>query len=264
MFALARRRQQAAEKQVSNGIKTQLLDTHAPNETKGDLLVDKPWNEITHMLKQDLEYVRTLAGFEARTPFKKELTRKYRGVVAKLLSEHDNLDGLDIIWWWYQWQIDVGLLPLVHDDFRQAIERGLDSPQRWSSSGQTAYCDIIYKYSNDAFKQEAVYNPQYLMKAVKDISNGSLATNAALKVKMFRLVGDIADKAGLYQEALAMFGAVMSMDPTKGGRKTRLKELKEQLNHESKPEPSSSDTEEHQTDPASGANSDGEGAVNGA
>lgn len=192
----------------------------------------KPWNEIQHSLKMDLEYARTLAGSKEKLPFKEELIKKYKPVITNLLNTHDNLEGLDVIWWFYQWQIDCGLLDTIHDEFKALVLKGLNSPQGWRSNGQTAYLDIIFKYSDGAKKANTKFNAQYLSDAVTDLLSGTLATNAPLKVKMFRLMGDLFYEADKKEEALALFEAVMAIDPEKGGRKTKVKDLKEELGYE--------------------------------
>lgn len=191
-----------------------------------------PWSEMQHKLKLDLEYARTLAGSEEKIPFKLELIKKYKPHVMDLLQTHENLEGLDVIWWWYQWQIDCGQFEEFHDAFKALILRGLETPRGWRSNGQTAYCDIVFQYSHQAHKASKPCNHQYLMDAVQDLLSGSLATNAPLKVKMFRLVGDWFESEGRQAEALALFERVMMIDPKNGGRKTKVKELKEVLGHE--------------------------------
>ena len=192
---------------------------------------DKPWDEQQHELSRDIEYARTLAGSQEKTPFKKELVKKYSNIVQRLLSTHDDLDGLDVVWWYYQWQVDVGLLPLVYDDFHAAVQRGLSSPKNWKSNGQTAFCDIIFKYTDEAYKQERTLNAQYLFDAVENIVKGTFAVNVPLKVKVFRLAGDLLVRYGSKEEALVLFEQVMTIDP-KGGCKNKIKTIKEELGHE--------------------------------
>jgi hypothetical protein len=50
---------------------------------------------------------------------------------------------------------------------------------------------------------------------------------------MFRLVGDWHFDAGEKKEAHDLFEQVMKLDPRKGGRKTKLNELKEELGYDS-------------------------------
>lgn len=193
---------------------------------------ESPWSEMQHKLKLDLEYARTLAGSEEKTPFKLELIKKYKPHVMTLLQTHENLEGLDVIWWWYQWQIDCGQFEEFHDEFKKLILRGLDTPRGWKSNGETAYCDIVFQYSHKAHKAQKECNRQYLIDAAQDLLSGAMATNAPLKVKMFRLVGDWYEAEGKQAEALALFERVMMIDPNKGGRKTKVNELKEALGYE--------------------------------
>ncbi len=196
-------------------------------------LEDRPWDEIGGILKKDLEYARTLPGAQDKIPFKKELIKKYSQLVKRLLATHkDNLERLDVVWWFYLWNIDVGLLPLIHDEFKAAILNGLDTPDDWKSDGYTAYCDIIFKYTFDAHKEKKSLNAAYLLDAVKDVIGGAAAIPAPLKVKMFRLAGDLLRGSGNPEEALALFEKVMVLSPSKGGCKTKVKELKEELGHE--------------------------------
>lgn len=194
--------------------------------------VESPWSEMQHKLKLDLEFARTLAGSEEKVPFKLELIKKYKPHVMKLLKTHENLEGLDVIWWWYQWQMDCGQFEEFHDEFKKLILRGLDTPRGWKSNGETAYCDIVFQYSHKAHKAQKECNRQYLIDAVQDLLSGAMATNAPLKVKMFRLVGDWYEAEGKQAEALALFERVMMIDPNKGGRKTKVNELKEALGYE--------------------------------
>ena len=206
-----------------------LLEALIPSSD--DPLAGKPWDEVQRILAVDLEFVRTLAGFEEKNAFRKELVKKYKGQVAHLLATHKSLEGIDLVWWYYLWQIDCGLLPLVHDAFKAAVMRGLSTPKQWNTNGQTAYCDLIFKYSHKAHTEKTPFNALYLTKAIADIAEGKIAINAPLKVKMFRLAGDLFDEAGNKKEALALFETVMQIDPNKGGRKKRAKELKEEFAH---------------------------------
>lgn len=230
---LLKRQAQAKKKQNDDRAKQPLSAVIAPQlEQKShtrSTLMSTPWVVSQNALKQDLAYLRTLAGSQEKAPFKTELVNKYHPLVTQLLSTHKQLTGLDIIWWFYQWQIDLGMLEQVHDDFRAAINKGLETPFGWSSNGQTAYCDIVFKYAHTADKEKAECKREYLINAVQDLLEGNLATNAPLKVKMFRLVGDWYHENGELEKAHKMFDLVMKLDPKKGGRKTKLKELEEDL-----------------------------------
>ncbi|OCH16988.1 phage terminase small subunit [Aliivibrio logei] len=239
MLTLLKKRQdraaaKAALENPTEEIQDQVADgsTIVPSTSPSDPLAGKPWDEIQRILAVDLELVRTLASFEEKNAFRKELIKKYKAQVEHLLSSHKNLEGLELIWWFYLWQIDCGLLPLVHDDFKAAVMRGLNTPQKWNTNATTAYCDIIFKYSHKAHAEKSLFNTQYLSSAIADIVEGKIAINAPLKVKMFRLAGDLLDESGHKKEALSLFEAVMQMDPNKGGRKKRVKDLSEELNHE--------------------------------
>ncbi|MUK93758.1 hypothetical protein GNP80_15105 [Aliivibrio fischeri] len=196
------------------------------------LLDGKSWDEVQHTLKMDLEYARTLAGSEEKVPFKQELIKKYASTVKHFLDTRHNFEGLDVVWWYFQWQVDCGALTDIHDTFKHCVLHGLNSPKGWKSNGHTAYLDIIRKYSDTAYKAGIPFNTKYLMEAVQDITSGKLTTNAPLKVKLFRLAGDLQLDAGKSEEALALFNVVMMIDPKKGGRITKIKELKEELGHE--------------------------------
>lgn len=199
--------------------------------TKQSAIADKPWEETQATLKRDLEYLRTLAGSQEKNPYKEELVKKYQPIVERLLTTHGNLQNLDVIWWFYQWQIDLGKLPEVHDQLREAIDKGLETPHSWKVNGETGYCDIVFQYSHKAYEQKQEFNRDYLIQAVSDLQEGKLATNAPLKVKMFRLVGDWHYENGEKEQAYALFETVMKLDPSKGGRKTKLNELKEELGY---------------------------------
>ncbi len=193
---------------------------------------ERAWEDIQAGLKQDLAYLRTLAGSQEKNPYKQTLIDKYRPTVESLLTTHNTLGGLDIVWWFYQWQIDLGRFEQIQADFRQAIDNGLETPASWKSNGQTAYCDTVFTYSFEADRDEKKCEKQYLTDTVTDLQEGKLATNAPLKVKMFRLLGDWYLKAEDQEKAYALYQQVMQLDPSKGGRKTRLKELAETLGYD--------------------------------
>lgn len=230
MYAILRKRQmQAAKQQATAKAAVVLPEQTVPEGTT--TLADKPWEEVQTTLKQDLSYVRTLAGSQEKNPFKETLIAKYQPVVEKLLASHDNLANLDVVWWYFNWQVDTGNLETVHDTFRAAIAKGLETPETWKSNGQTAFCDIVYKYAEKAHKAKTKFEPRFLIEAVRDLQAGELATNAPLKVKMFKLVGHWAMEAGEESKALALFEQVMALDPKKGGVKGKINELKEVLGH---------------------------------
>lgn len=233
MLSILKKRQAAQRKLEAAAPKPQVevAETLASEIPLRQVITDKPWEETQAMLKQDLEYLRTLAGSQEKDPFKAQLVEKYRPVVEQLLTTHDNLDNLDVIWWFYQWQVDLGLLTEIHDQLRAAIDKGLETPNSWKVNGQTGYCDIVFKYSFKANEQKQEFNREYLIQAVSDLQQGKLATNAPLKVKMFRLVGDWHYENGEKEQAYTMFDAVMKLDPNKGGRKTKLNELKDELGY---------------------------------
>ncbi|MEL7290414.1 MAG: phage terminase small subunit [Pseudomonadota bacterium] len=226
----------AAKQAATSAVNITLLDaTH--NEPSGSYtqpsLADRPWEETQAILKEDLSRLRTLSGSQEKDPYKEELIKKYRPVVEQLLETHQGKYGnLDVMWYWFMWQVDVGNLEQVHDAFRAAIDGGLETPIKWNSNGMTAYCDIIYRYSDKAHKAQAEFNRDYLINAVKDLQSGELATNAPLKVKMFKLVGDWSLAKGEKKQAHDLFEVVMKLDPKKGGRKTTLNELREELGYD--------------------------------
>ncbi|PJC85294.1 hypothetical protein CSW98_15820 [Vibrio sp. HA2012] len=195
-------------------------------------LADKAWEDTQASLKQDLSYLRTLAGSKEKNPYKEELIKKYHPLVERLLATHQGEYGhLDVMWWFFIWHIDLGLLENIHDDFRAAIGGGLETPTNWKMNGQTAYCGYVFKYAHEAFTEKKEFNREYLLNAVKDLLSGELATNAPLKVKMFRLVGDWHEAAGEKEHAYNLYELVMKLDPNSGGRKTKLNELKEELGY---------------------------------
>lgn len=235
---LKKRKDRAAIKAAMLNVKTDeealsMDDMAAPSDaTSSDTLLSKSWDEVQCILSTDLEFVRTLAGFEEKNTFRKELIKKYKAQAEHLLATRQNLEGLDLLWWYYLWQVDCGLLESVHDDFKAAIMRNLSTPKRWNTNGQTAYCDIIFKYSHHAHAAKTPFNHTYLSQAIADIAEGRLAINAPLKVKMFRLAGKLLDEAGAKEDAITLFEVVMEMDPKRGGCKKRLQELKEELENE--------------------------------
>lgn len=220
-----------ARKSIEKSPSSTSTSTETEPSEHGETL-NKPWNETQNALKTDLDLLSVLAGTQEKEPFKKTLVKKYQGTVEKLLKTHENLAGLDLVWWWYLWRIDTERLIDVHEDFRAAIGRGLETPNKWKSNGQTAYCDVIFKYSLEGSTENEAFNPDFLIRAVNDISDGTLAINAPLKVKMFRLLGDWHLANDEKTQAHDLFDIVMKIDPTKGGRKNKLAELKKELNHE--------------------------------
>ncbi|MFA1562807.1 phage terminase small subunit [Aliivibrio fischeri] len=167
--------------------------------------VNKSWDEIQHELKVDLKYDQTLTRLQEKMAFKLCMIKKYTPIVEHLLNTHDNFERLDIIWWYFQWQIDCGALTDIHDTFKYCVLNGLNSPKGWSFDGQTAYLNIIFKCSDIAYKAGIPFNMHYLIEAVCDISNGILKTNPQLKVKLFRLAGDVLFDAGKNEEARSLF-----------------------------------------------------------
>lgn len=205
----------------------------ASNTTVRTAFTDKPWEETQAILKQDLSYLKSLSGSKEKDPYKQELIKKYRPLVEKLLDTHKgNYGNLDVMWWFYLWHIDLDQLEEIHDDFRLAIGAGLETPTSWKMNGQTAFLGYVLKYSNDAYKAKRELKRDYLMNAVKDLLSGELATNAPLKVKMFRLVGDWYFDAGDKEQAHNLFELVMKLDPSSGGRKTKLQDLKQELGYD--------------------------------
>ncbi|KZX57477.1 hypothetical protein A3712_04430 [Vibrio sp. HI00D65] len=196
--------------------------------------VDKPWEETQTALKNDLGFLKSLSGSKEKDPYKEELVKKYRPLVEKLLETHEgNYANLEVMWWFYLWQVDLSRFEEVYDDFRLAIEGGLEPPMTWRTNGHTAFCDLVFTYSHKAVQKKEEFKREYLINAVKDLRSGQLATNAPLKVKMFRLAGDWHFDAGEKKEAHDLFEQVMKLDPRKGGRKTKLNELKEELGYDS-------------------------------
>lgn len=234
MFSILKKREAQAQQlaqQQSEPVKAPVHNVAVHQETQSRL-IEKPWQDIQAMLKQDISYLRTLAGSQEKDPYKQELVSKYRPLVEKLLITHDNLNKLDVVWYFYQWQVDLCLLEQVHDAFRAAIAKGLETPDNWKSNGQTAYCDMVFKYSHNAFANNAPFKRDYLQNAVSDLQQGVLATNAPLKVKMFRLVGNWHYDQGEQKQAHDLFEQVMKLDPKRGGCKTKLKELKQELGYD--------------------------------
>lgn len=231
---LKRRAMERQQKERDQALqKTSIIEpVSLPINIHRSKLLDKPWDEKQATLKEDIARLRTLAGSQEKDPYKQELVNKYRPLVEELLMTHSDLRNLEMVWWFYQWQIDLGQLVQMHDDFRNAIDKGLESPSNWRSNAQTAYCDIVFKYSFDANKAKKEFKKEYLLNAVSDLLKGTLATNAPLKVKMFRLIGNWHYEAEEKEQAHNLFELVMKLDPTKGGVKTKLKELKEELGYD--------------------------------
>ena len=195
-------------------------------------LADKPWDEVQQILKQDLAYLRTLAVSKEKSPFKQTLIEKYRFLIQQLMETHKGDYGhLDVMWHWFLWHVDLDQLEAIHDDFRLAIDGGLDTPSSWKMDGQTAFLGYVFKYSHEAYKAERPFCREYLEQAVTDLQKGELATNVPLKVKIFRLVGDWHYDNGNRQEAHDLFEFVMKLD-SNGGCKNKLKELKQELGYD--------------------------------
>ncbi|NOI32185.1 phage terminase small subunit [Vibrio coralliilyticus] len=217
-------------------IQQQLEQTQQPEASASTRLAfaDKPWEETQAALKNDLSFLKSLSGSKEKDPYKEELVKKYRPLIEKLLETHKgNYANLEVMWWFYLWQVDLGRFEEVYDDFRLAVEGGLEPPVTWRTNGHTAFCDLVFSYSHKATAQKKEFKREYLINAVQDLLSGQLATNAPLKVKMFKLVGDWHFDAGEKKEAHDLFEQVMKLDPKKGGRKGKLKDLKEELGYDS-------------------------------
>lgn len=100
-------------------------------------------------------------------------------------------------------------------------------------NAQTAFLGYVFNYSHEAYKAKKEFKQDYLLSATKDLLSGELATSPPLKVKIFRLVGDWFFDAGEKERAHNLFELVMKLDPEKGGRKTKLNELREELGYDS-------------------------------
>lgn len=211
----------------------QVKQTKASTNTR-TAFADKPWQETQAILKQDLSFLKSLAGSKEKEPYKQQLVDKYRPLVEKLLATHQgNYANLEVMWWFYLWQVDLGLFEEVYADFRLAIDSGLEPPTTWRTNGHTAFCDLVFSYSHQAMQNNKPFNKNYLIQTVNDLQSGHLATNAPLKVKMYRLVGDWYFEDGEKKLAHDLFEQVMKLDPNKGGRKTKLKDLKQELGYDS-------------------------------
>ncbi|WP_102363873.1 phage terminase small subunit [Vibrio lentus] len=194
---------------------------------------DKPWEETQNVFKQDQSRLRTLSGSKEKDPYKQELINKYRPLVEKLLVTHKGDYGnLDVMWCFYMWHFDLGKFEEIHDDFRAAIDCGLETPANFKENGQTGFCGYVFKYTHKAHTDKREYKREYLLKAVNDLLAGELATNAPLKVKMFRLVGDWHLEAGEKEKAHNLFEIVMKLDPQKGGVKKKLEALQKELGYD--------------------------------
>ncbi|MEZ8115159.1 phage terminase small subunit [Vibrio splendidus] len=195
--------------------------------------IDKPWEETQLVFKQDQSYLRTLSGSKEKDPYKQELINKYRPLVEKLLDTHKgNYGNLDVMWCYYMWHFDLGKFEEIYDDFRAALEGGLETPANFKVNGQTGFCDYVFKYTHKAHTEKKEYKREYLIQAVNDLLAGEIATNAPLKVKMFRLVGEWFFEAGDKEKAHNLFELVMKLDPNKGGVKKKLESLKQELGYD--------------------------------
>ncbi|NOI79234.1 hypothetical protein F0237_01070 [Vibrio tubiashii] len=211
----------------------QVKQTNASTNTR-TAFADKPWQETQAILKQDLSFLKSLAGSKEKEPYKQQLVDKYRPLIEKLLATHQgNYANLEVMWWFYLWQVDLGQFEAVYADFRLAIDSGLEPPTTWRTNGHTAFCDLVFTYSHQAVQNNKPFTKDHLIQTVNDLQSGHLATNAPLKAKMYRLVGDWYLEDGEKKLAHDMFEQVMRLDPNKGGRKTKLKELKEELGYDS-------------------------------
>lgn len=220
-------RELANRESVPNGVQSVVVDAVQPS------LTGKSWEETQLMLKQDLSYLRTLSGSKEKTPYKQELIKKYRPLVEQLLNTHQgNYGNLEVMWWFFIWHVDLGKFERIHDDFRQAIGAGLEAPANWRMNGQTAFCGYVFKQALDAHNTGSKFKREYLINAVNDVLSGELATNVPLKVKMFRLVGDWFEADGEKEQAFKLFELVMKLDPNKGGRKGKLKDLEQELGYD--------------------------------
>lgn len=231
MLAILLKRQAAQE--LTNQKSTPVIEKMEASESARPTLVGKSWEETQVMLKQDLSYLRTLAGSKEKDPYKEELIKKYRPLVEQLLATHQgNYGNLEVMWWFFIWHVDLGQFEAIHDDFRQAIVAGLEAPANWKMNGQTAFCGYVFKHAHEAQTNNAEFKREYLLNATNDLLRGELATNVPLKVKMFRLVGDWYEEAGEKEQAHNLFELVMKLDPSKGGRKGKLKDLKQELGYD--------------------------------
>ena len=194
---------------------------------------DKPWEETQAIFKQDQSYLKTLSGSKEKDPYKQELINKYRPLVEKLLDTHEgNYGNLDVMWCFYMWHFDLGKFEDIHDNFRAAIGAGLESPAHFKVNAHTGFCDYVFKYTHEAHTKGKEYKRDYLLNVVKDLLAGDIATNAPLKVKIFRLVGDWFLEVGNKEKAHNLSELVMILDPKKGGVKTKLKDLKKELGYD--------------------------------
>lgn len=195
---------------------------------KKDVPKHHTWLKLKDRLKTDVGYLKTLKGHQEKTPYKIHLIEKYQRDVDELLASHADLSGLDVVWYWLMWSVDVGHLNEVYPTFKDAIARHLTTPADWKSTAPTAFADMLLKHAIEQFEQGRPFHHGYLFDLIEDMEAGTYAINLALKSKIYRLAGDIADKHGEPENALRYFEKLMQLD-SKGGRKSKIAELNEKL-----------------------------------
>lgn len=188
------------------------------------------FNELKTKLEPDLITLQKLNGDEEKHPFKNNLIEKYRPLCEHLMATHENWARLDVLFWWLMWRNDLNGFESVQADWYQAVEHGLTTPNNFKRDWQTVYLDEMFKYSDSAFKAEQEFNQAFITDALGELELGQLVTNTAVKSKLYKLLGQIQQKAGNDQLALDAFKKASSMDP-KIGVKTVIKELEKKVNN---------------------------------
>ncbi len=219
-LALAHKKRVLAQ-QAAQQNKTAPVQPQSSSEKRS---VPADFNELKAKLDPDLMTMQRLNGDEEKHPFKKDLIEKYRPLCEHLIANYDNWARLDVLFWWLMWRNDLNGFDSVQADWYQAIEHGLTTPNNFKRDWQTVYLDEMFKYSDTAFKAEEDFNQAFITGALSELELGQLVTNTAVKSKLFKLLGQIQQKAGNDQLALDAYKKASSMDP-KVGVKTVIKEL---------------------------------------
>ncbi len=94
-YLIKKRQRRAAIKAAMLNVKRMkalfMDDMTAPSDaTSSDALLSKSWDEVQCILSTDLEFVRTLAGFEEKT-LQKRVDQKYKAQADHLLATRQDL-----------------------------------------------------------------------------------------------------------------------------------------------------------------------------
>ncbi|MCI4411974.1 MAG: hypothetical protein JHC38_09925 [Thiotrichales bacterium] len=213
-------------KQQYTGAVTVAPESATP-ETTSKIYGEDKFSQLKENLPSVLGMLKSLAGNEERTPYKKQLITQYKELAQHIMNSCEDWGRQDVLAYWLIWRLDVEGFAAVQPEMYEGIQRGLTTPVNYNRDWQTLYLTEMEAYYTEIAKTDKPIDVAPIEQAINDLVEGNMTATPEMKARIYKVYGHTLFETDP-QKALLAYEKATLLEPNIGVKR-RIEQLKAKL-----------------------------------